>query len=120
MATPRTHDDYIESAPAAFHDVLRELRATIAATFPDADEVVQYKMPGFLLSDGTVVGYAAFTKQCGLYLPAEAIAACEDLLTEAGLKHTKTGVTFTATRPIPHEVLVALLHAAEPGTVQCA
>ncbi|WP_084104684.1 iron chaperone [Demequina sp. NBRC 110056] len=112
MSEPTTHDEYIDAAPERFRPLLRDLRAAISAAAPDATEVIAYGMPGFRLGGATLAGYSAFSKQCGLYLPAEAISECADALAGAGLKHTKTGVTFTAARPIPAEVLAALLDAA--------
>jgi hypothetical protein len=65
-------------------------------------------MPGFRIGGATAAGYAAFSKSCGLYLPAEAIAACADDLTAARLKFSKTGVTFTAKKPIPDALVERL------------
>ncbi|MFV0634487.1 iron chaperone [Demequina sp.] len=111
MTAPTTHDAYIAAAPERFRDVLTRLRQRIGAAVPEAVETVAYGMPGFRLGTTTAIGYAAFSEQCGLYLPADAIAACADALTSAGLKYSKTGATFTAARPIPDDVLTALLDA---------
>ncbi|WP_101927561.1 MULTISPECIES: iron chaperone [Luteimonas] len=102
------HDTYIDAAPEQFRDVLRRLRAQLALALPDAQEVVKYDMPGFEV-DGTVVaGYAAFSRQCGLYVDPAAIAACALEISDAKLKATKTGVTFPANRPIPHGLVTQL------------
>jgi uncharacterized protein YdhG (YjbR/CyaY superfamily) len=101
MTAPADHDACIAAAPEAFRPLLTRLRATLAAALPDADEVIRYDMPGFAVGKAVVAGYAAFSKQCGLYVEAAAIKACADKIAEAGLKATKTGVTFTVKRPIP-------------------
>lgn len=113
---PATHEEYIDAAPERFRPVLRSLRASVAASLPDAVEVVAYGMPGFRAGETTVIGYAAFSKQCGLYLPAEAIAECADALATAKVRFTKTGVTFTDARPLPDDLLAALLAAARRTT----
>lgn len=109
---PTTHEEYIEAAPERFRPVLRALRERIRHEVPDGDEIVAYGMPGFRLGSATVAGDAAFSKQCGLYLSAEAVAACSEKIAAAGLKHTKTGITLSERRPIPDELLTALLAAA--------
>jgi uncharacterized protein YdhG (YjbR/CyaY superfamily) len=79
---------------------------------PDAEEVIAYKMPGFRIGKSTVAGYAAFSKQCGLYLPHAAIASCAGEIAAAGLKATRTGVTFSPGKPIPDKLIKKLALAA--------
>ncbi len=75
---------------------------------PDAEEVIKYDMPGFAI-DGTIVaGYAAFTKQCGLYVDPAAIAAHGDEIAAQKLKATRTGITFSTARPISDELVEKL------------
>lgn len=110
-ATP-DHDTYIAAVPEAFRPLLEGLRATLARTLPDSEEVVAYTMPGFRI-DGTIVaGYAAFTRQCGLYLQAEALTEHAEEIAAAGLKATKTGITFTAKTPIPDHLVEKLALAS--------
>jgi len=77
------------------------LRAQLARALPDAEEVIAYKMPGFRIRQSIIAGYAAFSKQCGLYLSPSAIKSHADDIAAAGLKSTKTGVTFSPSQPIP-------------------
>ena len=69
-------------------------------------------MPGFQIGEATIAGYAAFTKQCGLYVSAGTIEAHADDIAAAGLKATKTGVTFSPRKPIPDELIRALALAS--------
>jgi uncharacterized protein YdhG (YjbR/CyaY superfamily) len=94
------HDAYIAAAPEQFRAVLGELRAQLSRALPDAEEVMKYDMPGFQIGETIVAGYAAFSKQCGLYVDPGAIAACADEIASLKLKATKTGVTFSVSRPI--------------------
>ncbi len=112
MTSITDHDSYIAAAPEAFRPLLTELRADLARALPDAEEFIAYNMPGFRIGDATIAGYAAFSKQCGLYLSAGAITAHSDDIAAAGLKATKTGVTFSVKKPIPAELVKQLALAS--------
>ncbi len=65
-------------------------------------------MPGFQI-DGTIIaGYAAFSRQCGLYVDPAAIAAHADEIASSKLNATKTGVTFSVSKPITDELVEKL------------
>lgn len=112
MTAASDHDTYIAEAPEAFRPLLEGLRETLTRTLPDAEEVVSHNMPGFRIDGAIVAGYAAFTKQCGLYLQAEALTEHAGEIAAAGLKATKTGITFTATTPIPDGLVAELARAS--------
>ena len=71
-----------------------------------------YDMPGFGFGKTIIAGYAAFSKQCGLYVSKGAISTCADDIAAAGLKATKTGVTFSANKPIPDKLVKKLALAS--------
>lgn len=106
------HDSYIQAAPEHLRPMLERLRATLVAALPDAEPEIKYGMPGFLIGKAIVAGYAAFSKQCGLYLSADAIASHADEIAAAGLKATKTGVTFSPRKPISDELVTRLALAS--------
>jgi len=106
------HDAYIAAAPEDLRPLLVRLRAQLARALPDADEAIAYNMPGFRIGQAIVAGYGAFSKQCGLYLAPSAIAAHADAIAAAGLKATKTGVTFSPSRPIPDALVETLALAS--------
>lgn len=99
------HDTYIAAAPEQFRPLLATLRAQLALTLPDAQEVIEYNMPGFRIGRSIIAGYAAFSKQCGLYLAPGAITGHAEDIAAAGLKATKTGITFPANNPIPDDLV---------------
>ncbi|NNC71631.1 MAG: DUF1801 domain-containing protein [Sphingomonadaceae bacterium] len=107
------HDAYIAEAPEPLRPTLVQLRAQLARTLPDADEIIAYKMPGFGIEKSIIAGYAAFSKQCGLYVSPGAITAHADDIAAAGLKATKTGVTFSPSKPIPDELVEKLALASQ-------
>lgn len=106
------HDAYIAEAPEDLRPLLVRLRAQLTRALPDAEEVIAYKMPGFRIGQTIVAGYAAFSKQCGLYLAPSAIASHADDIASAGLKASKTGITFSPSRPIPDELVEKLALAS--------
>ncbi len=102
------HDAYIAAAPESFRDMLGQLRAGLTRALPGAQEVMKYDMPGFQIEDKIIAGYAAFSKQCGLYVDPRAIAAHADEIALLKVKATKTGITFPAGRPIPDDLVARL------------
>jgi uncharacterized protein YdhG (YjbR/CyaY superfamily) len=106
------HDAYIAAAPEAMRPVLVQLRAQLAKALPAAEEIIAYDMPGFGFGKSIIAGYAAFSKQCGLYVSKGAIAAHTDDIASAGLKATKTGVTFLPGKPIPDKLIKKLALAS--------
>lgn len=112
MAKPKNHDDYIAAAPEPLRPLLVQLRTQLAKTLPDAEELIAYDMPGFGFGTSIIAGYAAFSKQCGVYVANGAITHCADDIAAAGLKATKTGVTFSPKKPMPDELIEKLALAS--------
>lgn len=108
MTKNHDHDAYIADAPEQFRGLLSQLRAQLSQALPEAKEVMKYDMPGFQIQDTIIAGYAAFSKQCGLYVDPAAIAAHTDEIASLKLKATKTGITFKASRPITAELVEKL------------
>ncbi|MEU2199453.1 DUF1801 domain-containing protein [Isoptericola sp. NPDC019482] len=112
MTTAADHDSYIAAAPEPFQPSLKHLRALLASALPDAEEIVAYDMPGFRIGGSVVASYAAFSRQCGLYLLPRAVAAHAGEIAAVGLKATKTGITFTPRKPIPDDLVERLALAS--------
>jgi len=100
-----SHDAYIAAAPEQFRAVLNQLRAQLSQALPDAQEVIEYDMPGFQIEGTIIAGYADFSKQCGLYVDPRAIAAHAEEVASSGLRSTKTGVTFSPKNLISNELV---------------
>lgn len=71
-----------------------------------------YTMPGSRIGGSVVASYAAFSKQCGLYVLPSAISEHAEDIAAAGLRATKTGITFSPRRPIPDALIESLARAA--------
>ncbi|MCT1606985.1 DUF1801 domain-containing protein [Nesterenkonia massiliensis] len=106
------HEGYIASAAEALQPLLKQIRAQLSEALPEAQEVMKYNMPGFELRDSIVAGYGAFSRQCGLYVAPGAIEALADEIAAAGLKASKTGVTFSPRHPIPESLVRQLADAS--------
>src|SRR5690606_14987423 len=102
------HDAYIAAAPEPFQLPLQRLRSLLARTLPEAEEMVAYNMPGFMIDGAVVASYAAFRRQCGLYVHPGSISEHAGEIAAAGLKATKTGITFSPRKPIPDELVERL------------
>jgi len=112
MTKASNHDDYIAAAPEHLRPLLENVRAQLSSTLADAEEIIAYNMPGFRIGKSIVAGYAAFTKQCGIYVSPGSISSLAGDIAEAGLKATKTGVTFSPSNPIPDELIERLVQAS--------
>lgn len=106
------HDAYIAESPENLRPLMVRLRAHLAKALPEAEEVIAYQMPGFRIGEKIIVGYAAFSKQGGLYVSPAAIRANAGDISAAGLKSTKTGITFSPKKPIPDELVEKLAVAS--------
>lgn len=111
---PKTsdHDTYIAAAPEPLRPLLENLRRQLARALPDARAVIAYNMPGFSIGETIVAGYAAFSKQCGVYVSPGAIRALASDIEAAGLKATRTGVTFSPAKPMPDALIERLALAS--------
>lgn len=107
-----THDAYIAAAPEQFRALLAHLRTRLARALPDAEEVIKYDMPGFQIGGTVIAGYAAFSRKCGLYVDPAAIAAHAEEIAALKLKATKTGVTFSASKPLSDDMIDQLAIAS--------
>jgi uncharacterized protein YdhG (YjbR/CyaY superfamily) len=106
------HDEYIAAAPESFQPSLKRLRDILARALPEGEEIVAYNMPGFSIGGSVVASYAAFSKQCGLYVLPGAITEHAEEIAAAGFKATKTGITFSPQKPIPDDLVERLAKTA--------
>ena len=106
------HDAYIAAAPEALRPQLAVVRDLLKRSLPDAEEVMQYGMPGFRSGNSVIAGYGAFSKQCGFYVGKGAISEHSAEIAAVGLKASTTGVTFSPTKPIPDELITTLALAS--------
>ena len=113
MTTISSHDDYIAAAAEQLRPLLHDLRKQLSDTLGSPEEVIAYNMPGFRIGETIVVGYAAFSKQCGIYVSSGAVKSLAEEISNAGLEATKTGVKFSPKKPIPDNLVKMLALASK-------
>ena len=105
-------DDYIATFPQDIQNILQELRATIKAAAPDAEEKISYQMPTFFLN-GNLVHFAAFKKHIGFYPTPSGIEAFQKELSV--YDGAKGSVQFPIDEPMPLKLIsrIVKFRAAE-------
>ena len=95
-------DEYIATFPQDTQKILKELRATIKAAAPDAEEKISYQMPTFFLN-GNLVHFAAFKKHIGFYPTPSGIEAFQKELSV--YDGAKGSVQFPIDEPMPLKLI---------------
>lgn len=95
-------DEYIATFPEEIQKILKELRATIKVSAPDAEEKFSYGIPTFTLN-GNLVHFAAFKTHIGFYPAPSGIEAFKDEL--SSYKSAKGSVQFPINKPLPLKLI---------------
>jgi uncharacterized protein YdhG (YjbR/CyaY superfamily) len=99
---PATVDEYLAELPQPVRRVLGNLRKTIRATAPKADEVIGYGMPGYKYH-GMLVYFAAFKSHCSFF---PGTSMLEQFGAEvAPFKTSKGTLQFTVEKPLPQPLV---------------
>jgi uncharacterized protein YdhG (YjbR/CyaY superfamily) len=91
-------DEYIANSPKGVQKKLKELRATIKASAPDATEKISYQMPTFYLK-GNLVHFAALKNHIGFYPTPSGVQAF--IKETAKYASTKGAIQFPLDEPLP-------------------
>jgi uncharacterized protein YdhG (YjbR/CyaY superfamily) len=95
-------DEYIASFPKEIRRILEDVRATIKASAPDAEERISYQIPTFTLK-GNLVHFAAYKKHIGFYPTSSGIRVFKrELSTYDTAKGT---VRFPIGKPLPLKLI---------------
>jgi uncharacterized protein YdhG (YjbR/CyaY superfamily) len=101
-------DAYMAALPDAKRAVMEELRATIMAAAPEADEVITYKMPGFKTHGRFLVSYDAYKQHYSLFPASDAVVnALGDAITPY-LAGSGT-IRFPADQPLPLAMIATII-----------
>ena len=104
MTTPPTVEAYLAAVPEPARSALQDLRATIRAAVPDAEEAISYQMPGIRAGGRFVVWYAAFKDHCSLFPGTDRMA--RELGDEiAPYMAGKGTLHFTIEKPLPAKLV---------------
>lgn len=102
MNKPADTDTYIASFPAEVQTLLEQVRKTIKAAAPDAEELISYNMPAYKWN-GILVYFAAFKNHIGFYPTASGIAQFKEEL--SGYKSARGSVQFPMSQPMPLDLI---------------
>lgn len=100
-------DAYIASFPAPVQKVLKQIRATVKAAAPAAEEAIKYAMPTFMLHGKQLVLFAAFKKHIGFFPAPTGEPAFEKDL--AGYKTGKGSVQFPLDQAMPLALITKIV-----------
>ena len=100
-----TVDDYIAQQPESVRETLRQIRATIRETVPDAEERISYGIPGYY-QHGQVIFFGAFPKHISIYPAPSGVPEFADDL--ARYQKGKGTFQFPLGEPIPYDLIVRL------------
>lgn len=104
--TAKDIDEYIAWQPLEVQAILQQIRATVRAAAPAAQEAIKYAMPTFVLN-GNLVYFAAFKKHIGFYpIPLN------DERFESDFKGFKTGkgsIQFPLDKPMPLDLIAKIV-----------
>lgn len=103
-------DQYLDGLPPAQRAALERVRAAARAAAPDAEEGRSYGMPAFLVAGRPLLGFRAAKQHLGVFpFSPAAVEAVRDRL--EGFDLSKGTIRFTPDRPLPDDVVAALVRA---------
>jgi len=97
-----TIDEYIKTFPKETQKILREVRATIKAAAPEAEEKISYQMPTFFLN-GNLIHFAAFKNHIGIYPTPSGTEAFKDEISK--YQGAKGSIRLPTNEPMPLKLI---------------
>jgi len=94
----KTIDEYIANCPEEIQKKLKDMRAAIKASAPEATEKISYQMPTFYLK-GNLVHFAALKNHIGFYPTLSGVQAF--IQETAKYASTKGAIQFPLDEPLP-------------------
>jgi uncharacterized protein YdhG (YjbR/CyaY superfamily) len=103
-------DKYLGTLDEPKRVALAQLRDTIVAIVPGAEQCISYGMPAFKLEGKTIAGFAAFKSHLS-YLPHSGSVIGELAKETEGYTKTKGSLHFPVDQPLPKKLVKQLLNA---------
>ena len=95
-------DEYITTFPKEIQIKMEQLRVTIKAAAPEAEEIISYQIPTFYLK-GNLVHFAVYKKHIGFYPTPSAIKQFQKELSQYELG--KGTIKFPISKTIPFDLI---------------
>ncbi len=103
-------DAYLAGVPPKSRALLEELRKTIRALVPDAEECISYRLPAFRHEGKVIAGFSATSRGCSYY-PFSGTTLRTLAADLAVYDKTKSALHFGPDRPLPTSLVKKLLRA---------
>ncbi len=101
-------DDYLDALEEPKRATLSQLRDTIMAIVPDAEQGISYGMPAFKVRGKTIAGFAAFKNHLS-YLPHSGSVIPKLVKETQGYTFTSGSLHFAIDQPLPKTLVKKLL-----------
>lgn len=101
-------DEYLGTLDEPKRATLAQLRDTIVAIVPDAEQCISYGMPAFKLRGKTIAGFAAFKSHLS-YVPHSGSVIPQLARESEGYTKTKGSLHFPVDKPLPRKLVKKLL-----------
>jgi uncharacterized protein YdhG (YjbR/CyaY superfamily) len=95
-------DEYIATFPEETQKILEDVRATIKASAPEAEEKISYQMPTFYLK-GNLIHFAAWKNHVGIYPTPSGTEAFKKELSI--YESAKGSIKFPIDQPMPLDLI---------------
>jgi uncharacterized protein YdhG (YjbR/CyaY superfamily) len=106
-ATFTSMDEYIASFPEDVQKILKELRQTIQAAAPEAEETISYNLPTFTLNGKYLIYFAGWKNHISIYpIPAGSEAFNKQVSKYVEGKGT---LKFPLNKPIPLTLITKMV-----------
>jgi len=102
---PKTIDEYIAAQPEEIRPFLNQVRDTLRAVLPDAEEIISWRMPTYR-KKRIIIHFAGFKNHIGIYPGDDAIAHFADKLTE--YKTRKGTLQLPYDKPLPLDLIAEI------------
>ncbi|HKG55077.1 MAG TPA: DUF1801 domain-containing protein [Anaerolineales bacterium] len=100
-------DEYIGTFPKDVQNILEEVRRTIKAAAPEAEEKISYNMPTFMLNGKHLIYFAGWKHHISLYpVPVGSDAFNKEVSKYAAGKGT---LQFPLDKPLPLKLIIKIV-----------
>lgn len=101
-------DEYLAGVEEPKRSTLEQLRRSILAVVPEAEQCISYSCPAFRVDGKVVAGFAAFKSHLS-YLPHSGSAIAKLGVEGRGYSGTPGALHFPIDRPLPDELVRKLV-----------
>jgi len=102
----QTIDEYIATFPKETQKILKEIRTTIKAAAPNAEEKISYQMPTFYLN-GNLIHFAAYKNHIGIYPTPSGTEAFKKEISK--YKAAKGSIQLPLEEPMPLKLIAKIV-----------